>query len=137
MEINEIELNGQSLTFEDSVARTNIDKLNTDLIEARNEADVARRELDELRKHVAYADDSKLPTLAGQPSILFGHGTPQESVAPINWINIVDEDKYNPAGLKWRGVPIAIGQQYIDIDGEHKYIAYPSNYGDVAWLMLQ
>lgn len=57
---------------------------------------------------------SALPELCGQPMILFGNGTPQESIVPINWHQY---DKDTDTGYNWNGLPSALGQQYIDMTG--------------------
>ena len=57
-------------------------------------------------------DFPELPLLCGQPPILQGYGTPQESVVPINW------KQYDPdtdEGYDWTGRPSALNQQYINL----------------------
>ena len=57
-------------------------------------------------------DFPELPLLCGQPPILQGYGTPQESVVPINWKQYVpDTDE----GYDWTGRPSALNQQYINL----------------------
>ena len=78
-------------------------------------------------------DDSALPTLCGQPMILFGEGTPQVSVVPKNW------KQYDPAtgeGYDWNGLPLAIGQQYINesATANGRYIAVLQNDGTLKWI---
>lgn len=78
-------------------------------------------------------DDSALPTLCGQPMILFGKGTPQQSVVPWNW------KQYDPAtgeGYDWNGLPSAIGQQYINesATANGRYIAVLQNDGTLKWI---
>ena len=54
---------------------------------------------------------NSIPMLCGQPMILFGAGTPQESIVPTNWI------QFNPEtgeGYNWNGTPSAEGQTYIN-----------------------
>ena len=54
---------------------------------------------------------SSIPLLCGQPMILFGAGTPKESIVPTNWI------QFNPEtgeGYNWNGTPSAEGQTYIN-----------------------
>ena len=54
---------------------------------------------------------NSIPLLCGQPMILFGAGTPQESIVPTNWI------QFNPEtgeGYNWNGEPSAEGQTYIN-----------------------
>lgn len=78
----------------------------------------------------AFGDDSEVPQLCGQPMILFGTDTPQESIVPMNW------KQYDPAtdeGYNWNGEPCAPGQQYININAETggRYIACPKAEGSV------
>ena len=78
-------------------------------------------------------DDSALPTLCGQPMILFGEGTPQVSVVPKNW------KQYDPEtgeGYDWNGLPSAIGQQYINesATANGRYIAVLKNDGILKWI---
>ena len=57
-------------------------------------------------------DFPELPLLCGQPPILQGYGTPQESVVPINW------KQYDPdtdEGYDWTGRPSSLNQQYINL----------------------
>lgn len=77
-------------------------------------------------------DDSSLPLLCGQPPILFGAGTPQEAVVPINWKQF---DKETSEGYNWNGEPSAIGQQYINTSASSngRYIAVPSADGGLTW----
>ena len=54
---------------------------------------------------------NSIPLICGQPMILFGAGTPQESIVPTNWI------QFNPEtgeGYNWNGTPSAEGQTYIN-----------------------
>ena len=58
---------------------------------------------------------NSIPLLCGQPMILFGAGTPQESIVPTNWI------QFNPEtgeGYNWNGTPSAEGQTYINTEAE-------------------
>lgn len=77
-------------------------------------------------------DDSELPTLCGQPPILFGEGSPQESVVPSNWRQF---DPITGDGYNWNGEPSAIGQQYIDVTATAggRYIAIPSSDNVLTW----
>ena len=65
---------------------------------------------------------SSIPLLCGQPMILFGAGTPQESVVPTNWKQF---DLITGEGYNWNGTPSAEGQQYINtsVDTNGRYIA--------------
>lgn len=77
-------------------------------------------------------DDSELPTLCGQPPILFGAGTPQEAIVPDNWKQF---DPETGEGYNWNGEPSASGQQYINTSASTggRYIAVPSAYGGLTW----
>ena len=58
---------------------------------------------------------NSIPLLCGQPMILFGAGTPQESIVPTNWI------QFNPEtgeGYNWNGTPSAEGQTYINTEAD-------------------
>lgn len=46
----------------------------------------------------------------GQPRELMGHGTPQESNVPDNWVQLAD------GGFNWIGKPAYVGQKYYDQD---------------------
>ena len=77
-------------------------------------------------------DYNALSLLCGQPPILFGAGTPQEAIVPINW------RQFNPEtgeGYNWNGLPSAIGQQYINtsVDTGGRYIAIPGANGALSW----
>ena len=74
---------------------------------------------------------NSIPLLCGQPMILFGAGTPQESIVPTNWI------QFNPEtgdGYNWNGTPSAEGQQYINTtaDTNGHYTAIKSGY-NLIW----
>ena len=74
---------------------------------------------------------SSIPLLCGQPMILFGEGTPQESIVPKNWI------QFNPEtgeGYNWNGDPSAEGQTYINTVAETNghYTAVKSGY-NLIW----
>lgn len=77
-------------------------------------------------------DDSELPTLCGQPPILFGEGTPQEAIVPDNWKQF---DPETGEGYNWNGEPSAAGQQYINTSASTggRYIAVPSADGGLTW----
>ena len=64
-----------------------------------------QEEIVDIAKPVTF---SSIPMLCGQPMILFGNGTPQESIVPINWIQFLD------GGYNWTGLPSALGQTYIN-----------------------
>ena len=69
-------------------------------------------------------DYSALPLLCGQPPILYGEGTPQESVVPLNWKQF---DPVTNTGYNWTGTPSALGQTYINISATSngRYTAVP------------
>ncbi len=46
----------------------------------------------------------------GQPRELLGHGTPQESSVPDNWVQLA------AGGFNWIGKPAYVGQKYYDQD---------------------
>ena len=74
---------------------------------------------------------NSIPLLCGQPMILFGAGTPQESIVPTNWI------QFNPEtgeGYNWNGEPSAEGQTYINTaaDTNGHYTAVKSGY-NLIW----
>ena len=74
---------------------------------------------------------SSIPLLCGQPMILFGAGTPQESIVPTNWKQF---DPITGEGYNWNGTPSAEGQVYIntlaDVNG--RYTAIRSGH-DLIW----
>ena len=77
-------------------------------------------------------DYNALPLLCGQPPILFGAGTPQEAIVPINWRQF---DPETGEGYNWNGLPSAAGQQYINttVDTGGRYIAIPGANGALSW----
>lgn len=92
-----------------------------------------RADLDRTMSQVASPDDRALPLLCGQPPILFGAGTPKETVVPDNW------NQYDPAtgeGYNWNGKPSAIGQQYIDTTAASggRYIAARDGEWALKWI---
>ena len=74
---------------------------------------------------------NSIPLLCEQPMILFGAGTPQESVVPYNWKQF---DPITGEGYNWNGTPSAEGQTYIntlaDVNG--RYTAVKSGY-NLIW----
>lgn len=80
-------------------------------------------------------DFDSIPTLCGQPMILFGAGTPQESIVPSNW-NQYDPD--TDTGYDWTGVPSALGQVYINTSASSngRYTAVWADEGaqELKWL---
>ena len=74
---------------------------------------------------------NSIPMLCGQPIILFGAGTPQESVVPTNWKQF---DPITGDGYNWNGTPSAEGQTYINTstDTNGRYTAVKSGY-NLIW----
>lgn len=92
----------------------------------------ALREIGSMARDLYSHDTKELPLLCGQPSILFGKGTPQESVVPVNWKQY---DWVTDTGYDWNGQPSALGQQYINISATTggRYIAVPNDDGSLSW----
>ena len=94
------------------IGLTNLQGLLTELqgiVDAHKEA--TEHDINALAKDATSTDFSELPLLCGQPSILFGAGTPQEAIVPDNWKQF---DPDTDEGYNWNGEPSAIGQQYIN-----------------------
>lgn len=74
---------------------------------------------------------NSIPLLCGQPMILFGAGTPQESIVPTNWKQF---DPITGEGYNWNGTPSAEGQTYINTaaGANGHYTAVKSGY-DLIW----
>lgn len=92
-----------------------------------------RADIDRLAARQNAPDDRALPLLCGQPPILFGAGTPKETVVPDNW------NQYDPAtgeGYNWNGKPSAVGQQYIDTTAQSggRYVAARNGEWDLKWI---
>jgi len=82
---------------------------------------------------ISDGDSPSVPLLCGQPMILFGAGTPQEAVVPINWKQF---DPETEKGYNWNGVPTALGQIYVNtsVTTNSRYIAVrDGNYG-LKWI---
>ena len=56
------------------------------------------------------------------PRVLYGHGVPSASVIPDNL----------PEGLPWDGVPVFVGQQYINLDATSAGLYYAKGYNSVS-----
>lgn len=114
-------------------AADDVASLQSGLSSVETAAVTNRADLDRTMSRVASPDDRALPLLCGQPPILFGAGTPKETVVPENW------NQYDPAtgeGYNWNGKPSAIGQQYVDTtaaSGGH-YIAARNGEWDLKWI---
>ena len=50
-------------------------------------------------------NQQKIPTVNNTPLILIGNGIPSADTKPSNW----------PSSIPWDGVPVFIGQIYLDI----------------------
>lgn len=74
-------------------------------------------------------DFDEIPLMGGQPMILFGEGTPQNSIVPRNWKQFLD------GGYDWNGTPSIEGQVYIDTTAETngRYTAVKSG-NTLVWL---
>lgn len=83
----------------------------------------------------AARDLRRIPMMGGQPAILFGAGAPVEAIVPDNWIQY---DPVTDTGFNWVGLPIKIGQRYINTSatsGGCEYIAVPDNSSNrIKWL---
>ena len=56
------------------------------------------------------------------PRVLYGHGVPSASVVPDNL----------PTGLPWDGVPVFIGQLYINLDATSSGLYYAKGHDSVS-----
>lgn len=97
--------------------------------------------LDGLDEYVVSRDDSDPAQevdltaplmLYGQPMKLYAAGTPAEALVPDNWTQLAD------GGFNWNGLPIALGQEYIDTANGGKYEAVWNNYATrtLKWLKV-
>lgn len=107
--------------------------LKKDVDNVKTDVAALERDLDSTMIQVASPDDRALPLLCGQPPILFGAGTPKESIVPDNW------NQYDPTtgeGYNWNGKPSAIGQQYVDTTAASggRYIAVRNGEWDLKWI---
>lgn len=114
-------------------AADDVASLQSGLSSVETAAATNRADLDRTMSRVASPDDRALPLLCGQPPILFGAGTPKETVVPDNW------NQYDPAtgeGYNWNGKPSAIGQQYVDTTAASggRYIAARNGEWDLKWI---
>lgn len=113
-----------NLSTEVGTLSSRVDKSELDIVSVHNAS-----------KAIKY--DDKLPTLCGQPSILYAHGTPQESIIPVNWIGMFTAGgKVDLDGYEWNGKPVAEGQQYINLDASTngRYIAVRDGGFTLKWL---
>lgn len=122
------ELVGNASAVADDVA-----SLQSGLSTVEAAASTNRADLDRTMSRVASPDDRALPLLCGQPPILFGAGTPKETVVPENW------NQYDPTtgeGYNWNGKPSAIGQQYVDTTAASggRYIAVRDGEWNLKWI---
>lgn len=97
---------------------SSLEQLNAQI---ETEQDSIQEEIVDIAKPVTF---SSIPMLCGQPMILFGNGTPQESIVPINWIQFLD------GGYNWTGLPSALGQVYINtaVNSGGRYTAVWNGY---------
>lgn len=118
---------------------------NADGSQSRLSKDVLLQNEENLQEQISslaeYADDDYAPQpknsrelelLCGQPPILYGAGTPQETIVPDNWKQF---DPDTGEGYQWTGTPSALGQQYINTTASTggRYIAVSDgNYG-LSW----
>ena len=114
-------------------AADDVASLQSGLLSVETAASTNRADLDRTMSRVASPDDRALPLLCGQPPIIFGAGTPKETVVPENW------NQYDPAtgeGYNWNGKPSAIGQQYVDTTAASggRYIAARNGEWDLKWI---
>ena len=113
-----------------------VDKVNTfegRLAETETQTSSYDHDIDAIiETRLGAPDYNALPLLCGQPPILFGAGTPQEAIVPINWHQF---DPETGEGYNWNGLPSAIGQQYINtsVDTGGRYIAIPGANGALSW----
>lgn len=94
----------------------------------------ARADISRLATQQPAEDDgSALPLLCGQPPILFGAGTPKESVVPSNWRQF---DPETGEGYNWTGLPTALGQQYINTEASSggRYVGVRDGMTALKWL---
>ena len=77
-------------------------------------------------------DFSSLRVMGGQPEMLFGAGTPQDGLVPINW------RQYADGGFDWNGTPSMLGQRYIDtsVSQGGLYIAVPDGEYSLKWQKI-
>lgn len=122
------ELVGNASAVADDVASLQSGLSTVEAAAATNRAD-----LDRTMSRVASPDDRALPLLCGQPPILFGAGTPKETVVPENWNQY---DLATGEGYNWNGKPSAIGQQYVDTTAASggRYIAARNGEWDLKWI---
>lgn len=118
-------------------AQSSADKAQSTADAAQSEAESVGEDNDALIQDMEQAvllerkGYNSIPLLCGQPMILFGAGTPQESIVPTNWI------QFNPEtgeGYNWNGTPSAEGQTYINTaaDTNGHYTAVKSGY-NLIW----
>ena len=134
-----------SASSEAASAQSSADKAQSAADKAQSTADAAQSEaesvgsdtdalIQDMEQAVLFERKgyNSIPLLCGQPMILFGAGTPQESIVPTNWI------QFNPEtgeGYNWNGEPSAIGQQYIDVTATAggRYIAIQTADYELIW----
>lgn len=108
--------------------------------------EIARREMDETIERITDLEADKADLEAevarlsaidpdmkyGQPRILWGAGTPAESVVPSNWKQLAD------GGNNWMGKPAFVGQVYINtsVSSGGMYIGYLTSSYTLEWRQI-
>lgn len=131
LSLEAVKITAQSLTdAQKQQARENIDASSQSDISKINNDIQSLNSVDDALLHPQ--TPSALPELCGQPMILFGNGTPQESIVPINWHQY---DMNTDTGYNWNGLPSALGQQYINTAGgtAGRYIAVKDGEYKLKW----
>lgn len=89
--------------------------------------------VDELIYDNVMRDFRVVPTLGGQPMILYGAGTPAEAVVPINWKQF---DPETEEGFNWIETPSMLGQRYVNTAGNTAYIAVKDGTFGLKWILI-
>ena len=125
---------GQSVSAQVAENTVKLSELTSETNKALSLLETQAKSLDSAVTNIVHTpvDDSALPTLCGQPPILFGAGTPQEAIVPDNWKQF---DPETGEGYNWNGEPSAAGQQYINTSASTggRYISVPSADGGLTW----
>ena len=115
------------------------------LTELRREVDgIEGTDAEIIAEHLPVPDynGNAVPTRFGQPWELYGEGAPQEAVVPDNWKQF---DVETGEGCNWNGLPLFIGQRYINVLAASRalYIAVRTsydktntNYWSLKWLNI-
>jgi YD repeat-containing protein len=80
-------------------------------------------------------DSRDIRLLCGQPEVLYGEGTPQESIVPKNWKQF---DPETGEGYNWTGLPSALGQMYVNTTATSNpaYISVRGGEYELKWLNI-